>query len=51
MIPASSGGITFCFTEDQTPLLISALPQLRHLKDATGREEQRDENELYKLLI
>ena len=51
MVPASAGGVTFCFTEDQTPLLIAALPDLRHLKDAEGREEQRDENELYKLLI
>ena len=51
MIPAGSGGVTFCFTEDQTPVLISSLPDLRHLKDAVGREEMRDENELYKLLI
>ena len=51
MIPASAGGVAFCFTEDQTPVLIAAIPQLRHLKDAEGREEQRDENELYKLLI
>ena len=51
MIPASSGGVTFCFTEDQTPLLIASIPQLLHLKDAVKREEQRDENELYKLLI
>jgi len=51
MIPASAGGVTFCFSEDQTPLLIAAIPQLRKLKDAIAREEQRDENELYKLLI
>lgn len=51
MIPAGFGGVTFCFTEDQTPLLIASLPELRHLKDAVGREEKRDENELYKLLI
>lgn len=51
MIPAGFGGVTFCFTEDQTPLLIASLPELRHLKDAIGREEKRDENELYKLLI
>lgn len=51
MIPASQGGVTFCFTEDQTPLLIASIPDLRNLKDAEGREEQRDENELYKLLI
>ena len=51
MIPASSGGVTFCFAEDATPLLIASLPELAKLKDAVGREEKRDENELYKLLI
>ena len=50
-VPASSGGVTFCFAEDSTPLLIAALPDLSKLKDAVGREEKRDENELYKLLI
>lgn len=51
MISSAEGGINFCFADDQTPLLIAALPQLRKLKDAIGREEKRDENELYKLLI
>ena len=51
MIPASMGGVTFCFAEDQTPLLIAAIPELAKMKDAVGREEKRDENELYKLLI
>lgn len=51
MIPASEGGITFCFTEDQTPMFIASIPELAKLKDAIGREEKRDENELYKLLI
>ena len=51
MVPASAGGVTFCFTEDATPLLIAAIPDLAKLKDAVGREEKRDENELYKLLI
>ena len=51
IIPASSGGVTFCFAEDQTPLLIASIPELFKLKDALGREEKRDENELYKLLI
>ena len=50
-IPASAGGISFCFAEDQTPLLIASIPDLHKLKDAVGREEKRDENELYKLLI
>lgn len=51
MVPASAGGVTFCFAEDSTPLLIAAIPELAKLKDAIGREEKRDENELYKLLI
>ena len=51
MVPSSSGGVTFCFAEDATPLLIAAIPELAKLKDAVGREEKRDENELYKLLI
>ena len=50
-VPASAGGVTFCFAEDQTPLLIASIPELFKLKDAVGREEKRDENELYKLLI
>ena len=51
MVPASAGGIVFCFAEDATPLLIAAIPELAKLKDAVGREEKRDENELYKLLL
>ena len=51
MVPASAGGIVFCFAEDATPLLIAAIPELAKMKDAVEREEKRDENELYKLLI
>ena len=51
VIPSASGGICFCFSDDQTPLLIASIPQLKKLEDAVGREEKRDENELYKLLI
>ena len=51
MVPASAGGVTFCFSEDCTPMLIAAIPELAKLKDAIEREEKRDENELYKLLI
>ena len=51
MVPASAGGVTFCFAEDATPSLIAATLDLDKLKDAVGREEKRDENELYKLLI
>ena len=50
-VPSSSGGVVFCFSEDSTPLLIAAIPELAKMKDAVGREEKRDENELYKLLI
>lgn len=51
VLPAASGGVTFSFTTDQTPLLIASIPELKKLDDATGREEKRDENELYKILI
>lgn len=51
MVSSADGGINFCFADDQTPLLIAAIPKLRKLDDAVGREEKRDENELYKLLI
>ena len=51
LVPASNGGVTFCFAEDATPLFLAAIPDLTNLKDAVGREEKRDENELYKLLI
>ena len=51
MVPASAGGVVFCFAEDSTPLLIAAIPELAKMKDAVKREEKRDENELYKLLI
>ena len=51
LVPASAGGVVFCFSEDSTPLMISAMEELSKLKDAVGREEKRDENELYKLLI
>ena len=50
-IPGAVGGVSFCFTEDQMPLLLSSIPELKKMDDATKREEKRDENELYKLLI
>lgn len=50
-VPAKFGGVVFCFAEDNTPLLIAAIPELAKMKDAVDREEKRDENELYKLLI
>ena len=51
MVPASAGGVVFCFAEDTTPPIIAAIADLAKQKDAVGREEKRDENELYKLLI
>ena len=51
MLPGEAGGVCFCFSSDQTPLLIASIPDLKQLKDAVKREEKRDENELYKLLI
>lgn len=50
-IPASMGGICFNFSSDSTPLLIASIPELKKLDDAIKREDKRDENELYKLLI
>ena len=50
-IPAGMGGISFSFSNDPIPLLIASIPELKKLDDAIGREEKRDENELYKLLI
>lgn len=51
LIPPAEGGISFSFPTDQMPLLISSIPELKKLDDAIKREETRDENELYKLLI
>lgn len=51
MVPASAGGVVFCFSEDTTPLMITAIEDLSDLGDAVDREKKRDENELYKLLI
>lgn len=50
-LPAAAGGVCFGFMGDLTPLLIASIPELKQLNDATKREEKRDENELYKLLI
>ena len=50
-LPAGAGGVCFTFVDDQTPLLVASIPDLKKLNDATDREAKRDENELYKLLI
>lgn len=51
IIPPLEGGICFAFVDDPTPLLLASIPELKKLEDAVSREEKRDENELYKLLI
>ena len=51
LLPSASGGVCFAFMDDPSPLLLASIPQLKKLEDAVGREEKRDENELYKLLI
>lgn len=51
IIPTASGGMCFEFTDDPTPLLLASIPNLKKLDDAIKREEKRDENELFKLLI
>ena len=50
-LPTVAGGVCFTFNGDQTPPLIATIPLLKKLDDAINREEKRDENELYKLLI
>ena len=50
-LPAAEGGINFSFVNDPIPLLIASIPELKKMDDAIKREEKRDENELYKLLI
>lgn len=50
-VPFEFGGICFKFVSDPMPLLLASIPELKKLEDAVGREERRDENELYKILI
>jgi hypothetical protein len=50
-IPFSEGGISFFFPNNLTPALLGSIPELKKLDDATKREEKRENNELYKLLI
>lgn len=47
----NEGGISFFFPNNIFPALISSIPELKKLDDATKREEKRENNELYKLLI
>ena len=50
-VSAASGGVCFVNTIDSSPLLVASIPELKKMDDATAREEKRDDNELYKLLI
>ena len=49
-VPAEEGGACF-YLEDRTPFLIASIPELYKLEKAVDREGQRDQNELYKILI
>ena len=51
IIPAGMGGICFSFPNDVTPPLLASIQELKDLDDAGKREQTRDNNELYKLLI
>lgn len=50
-IPASDGGICFRFNKDNIPPFVAAADTIGQLDNARDREEKRDTNELYKLLI
>lgn len=49
-ITAAEGACCF-HIGDGTPLFIASIPDIYQFEKALGREAQRDENELYKLLI
>ena len=51
LLSSSSGGLCFKFDDDSTPLLLPGIIGLKKLTDAVAREEKRDNNELFKLLI
>ncbi len=50
-IPPSEGGICFSFNDEMVPPFISAAIAAEELQDARDREQERDDNELHKLLI
>lgn len=51
-VPITAAEGACCFhTGDGTPLFIASIPDIYQFEKALGREAQRDENELYKLLI
>lgn len=50
-IAPEDGGMCFMFNEEGVPPLISSLEALGDLQDARNREQERDQNELQKLLI
>lgn len=49
-LAGGAGGVSFSIG-DGTPPLASSIPSIYQMDDAIGREADRDENELYKLLI
>lgn len=50
-IPPSEGGICFSFNDEMIPPFISSAVAAEELQDARDREQERDDNELRKLLI
>lgn len=50
-IPPSEGGICFSFNDEMVPPFISAAVAAAELSEARDREQERDTNELQKLLI
>lgn len=49
-IPPALGGLCFYYG-DKTPLFVATIPDIVKYNDAVDRQAERDENELYKLLI
>lgn len=49
-IPPSIGGACFTYG-DGTPYMVSSIISLQKMEDSIDREAQRDENELYKILV
>ena len=50
-IPAADGGLCFFFQEDQTPPFAAVTMAAKDLEDARAREDERNDNELEKILV
>ena len=51
LIPPTDGGLCFFFQEDQTPPFAAVTQAAKDLEDARDRENQRNDNELEKILV